>query len=51
MSEHWDYKDKTKSERREREKEKKKKKQPQGKKAKLWAKIIQERAEKEKQNA
>ena len=51
MSSHWDYAGKTKAERRAREKEKKRERQAQGKKAKLWAKIIQERAEKEKQNA
>ena len=48
MTHHWDYSDKTKSERRERGREKKKERMGQGKKAKLWAQIIQDRAEEAK---
>ena len=47
MSHHWDYgPGKTKSERRSRKEEKKRERMEQGKKAKLWAQIIQERARK-----
>ena len=46
MTHHWDYADKTKSERRARAKEKEKERMDSGKRAKLWAKIIHERAEK-----
>lgn len=45
MTHHYDYSDKTKSERRERAKEKERERMDQGKRAKLWAQIIQKRAE------
>jgi len=46
---HYDYdQDKTKSERRERGREKKKERMDSGKKAKLWAQIIVDRAEEAK---
>ena len=44
MTHHFDYADKTKGERRERAEEKKRERMSQGKKAKLWAQIVQQLA-------
>ena len=44
VSHHHDYADKTKAERRERKKEKRREKMDQGKRVKMIAQLIQERA-------
>jgi hypothetical protein len=45
VTHHYDYDRKTKGERRSRKREKKNERMNQGKKAKLWARIVQDRAE------
>ncbi len=45
MTHHYDYAGKTKGERRERGGEKRRERMEQGKKAKLWAKLVQDRAD------
>ena len=44
MTHHYDYADKAKAERRERKKEKRREKMDQGKRVKMIAQLIQERA-------